>query len=338
MEYSSSSTVRMSMQDAKALGVEALRRVGLDEEEADIIADHVVDAAMCGYGYSGLPKLLNLIESPRFAQPRQAMTWSNRTGPVCLLDGGNHNGMYVLHQAAQSAAERAEIHGMAMVGVCNTWMSGRSAYYVEMLSKAGYVGIHTVASSPVVAAPGGRAPVLGTNPIAFAFPTETEPLLIDMGTSAFMMTEVRYRRRLGIQLPEGVALDRYGAPTTDPGAAADGLLLPFGGHKGFALSLAIHALGLMCSTQELPHQGGPGALMIAVRPDLSGSIDAYRSALSQWLQSVKDAPRQAGMGDIRLPGERSARARAAAELNGIEVAAGVVDALRAHAAGSSVGL
>src|SRR5438046_317002 len=78
---------------------------------------------------------------------------------------------------------------------------------------------------------GGIRPVLGTNPIAFAIPGAADaggPLVLDMGTSAFMATELQLRVRLGQELPEGVAIDRDGRPTRDANEARQGALLPFG--------------------------------------------------------------------------------------------------------------
>ena len=101
-------------------------------------------------------------------------------------------------------------------------MSGRGAYYVEMIAKHGLVAIHTASSSPLVAPPGGIRPVLGTNPIAIAVPSSRGPIVLDMGTSAYMITEVMLRERLGELLPEGVALGPGGEPTRDPTAARRG--------------------------------------------------------------------------------------------------------------------
>jgi LDH2 family malate/lactate/ureidoglycolate dehydrogenase len=84
-----------------------------------------------------------------------------------------------------------------------------------MIARAGLVVIHTVAWPPAVAPFGGARPALGTNPIAFGFPTAGDPLVIDMGTSAFMVTDLQYRARLGIPIPENVALGPDGTPTTD---------------------------------------------------------------------------------------------------------------------------
>src|SRR5262249_2486639 len=152
-----------------------MRGIGYDAEEARILADHVLDAALCGYEYSGLPKLLNVAEHPRHAAGRRPLRVLKETSVSVLLDGGNQNGMLGMYDATRAAIEPATAHGVALVGVTNLWMSGRSAYYVEMAARAGLVAIHTVAAPPLVAPHGGRRPALGTNPIAFGFPLEGDP-------------------------------------------------------------------------------------------------------------------------------------------------------------------
>src|SRR5882762_3160461 len=241
--------VHLSVTEARVLSERAMRGIGYEPEEARILADHVIDAALCGYEYSGLPKLLNVAEHPRFKAPRGPMRALRETSVSVHFDGGNQSGMLGMYYATQAVIERAQRHGFALVAVNNIWMSGRSAYYVEMAARAGLIGIHTVAAPPMVAPPGGAAAVLGTNPIAFGFPTEGDPLVIDLGTSAFMGTDLQFRQRLGIPLPEGVALGPDGKPTTDASAARRGALLPFGGpeggYKGFGLALAMDALGAL---------------------------------------------------------------------------------------------
>src|SRR5882724_7513371 len=221
-----------------------MRGIGYEAEEARLLADHVIDAALCGYEYSGLPKLLNVADHPRFKAERSPMRVLKESSVSVLFDGGNQSGMLGMYYATRAVIERAQAHGMALVGVNNIWMSGRSAYYVELVARAGLIGIHTVAAPPMVAPPGGAKPALGTNPIAFGFPMQGDPLVIDLGTSAFMGTDLQFRQRLGIPVPEGVALDEHGRPTTDAEAARHGAMLLFGGYKGFALALAIHALGV----------------------------------------------------------------------------------------------
>src|SRR4029079_6329573 len=120
------------------------------------------------------------------------------------FDGGNNVGMLALFHAAEATIRKAAAHGIALVSVTDAWMSGRSAYYVEMIANAGLVAIHTAASSPLVAPPGGTRAVLGTNPVAIAVPSSREPIVLDIGTSAYMMTEVMLRERLGQVVSERV--------------------------------------------------------------------------------------------------------------------------------------
>ena len=193
-----------------------------------------------------------------------------------------------------------------------------------MAARAGLIAIHTVAAPPAVAPLGGAKPMLGTNPIAFGFPLDPDPLVIDLGTSAFMGTDLKFRERLGIPLPEGVAIDAQGRPTTEPNEARRGALLPFGGHKGYALALAMHALGVSAEY-----------LVIAYKPDLFVPLDEYRRTLGKEIDAIKATPRQAGVDEIRIPGERAYRERARLTREGIEVDQRIVDALTKLAEGQS---
>jgi LDH2 family malate/lactate/ureidoglycolate dehydrogenase len=317
--------VHLSVADARKLGEGAMRGIGYDAEEAWILTDHVLDAALCGYEYSGLPKLLNVADYPRFKLPRRPMRVIKETSVSVLFDGGNQSGMLGMYYATRAVIERAQAHGFALVAVRNIWMSGRSAYYVEMAARAGLIGIHTVAAPPLVAPLGGARPALGTNPIAFGFPLDGDPLVIDLGTSAFMGTDLQFRQRLGIPLPDGVALDAQGRPTTDAAAARRGALLPFGGHKGYALALAMHALGVLCDNATEGERSG--YLFIAFKPDLFMPLEDYRRALAEQIASIKATPRQEGVDEIRIPGERGYRERARLIREGIEIDRRIQDAL-----------
>src|SRR5436309_5617887 len=323
--------VRLSVAEARALSERAMRGIGYEAEEARILADHVIDAALCGYEYSGLPKLLNVADDPRFKAPRRPMRVLRETSVSVLLDGGNQSGMLGMYYATRAVIERASAHGFALVGVDNIWMSGRSAYYVEMAARAGLIGIHTVAAPPMVAPLGGARAALGTNPIAFGFPMDGDPLVIDLGTSAFMGTDLQFRQRLGIPLPEGVAIDERGRPTTDAAAARRGALLPFGGHKGYALALAMHALAVPWTGAA--DRESTGYLFIASKPDLFLPVEAYRRALAAEIALIKATPRQEGVDEIRIPGERAYRERARRARAGLEIDRRVQDALIALAEG-----
>jgi LDH2 family malate/lactate/ureidoglycolate dehydrogenase len=163
--------------------------VGYHDDEARIIADHVIDAAQCNYEYSGLAKILNIPESEHFKLPRRPIKVLRETDVSLAFDGGNNVGMLALFHAAEATIKKAAAHGIALVSVTDAWMSGRSAYYVEMIANAGLVAMHTAASSRLVAPPGGIEAVLGTNPIAIAVPSSCGPIVLDMGTSAYMIRD-----------------------------------------------------------------------------------------------------------------------------------------------------
>jgi len=322
--------IHLSVDEARALGEGALLGIGYDAEEARIVADHVIDAALCGYEYSGLAKILNIPEHRRFAQPRRPMRILHETEVSALYDGGNNVGMLAMYHAAKATIAKAAGHGIAIVGVTDSWMSGRNAYFVEMIARADLVAIHTASSGAAVAPFGGAKPALGTNPIAFAMPTVDGPLVLDMGTSAFMATELALRERLDQPLPEGVAIDRDGNPTRDAHEARLGALLPFGGdkggYKGFGLALIVQAFGLLGGAALIPGNQD-GYIFIAFRPDLLVPLDDMKRELGALIARVKAVPRQPGFDEIRIPGEQSARNRERLSRGGLEIDGLVYDKL-----------
>lgn len=326
MTAASHGRVRLSANEARDLALGALRGGGIGEDEAVALADHMLDAALCGYEYSGLPKVLNVVEFRRDHPVHGTMLLRRETPMSSLFDGGGLNGMYTLKRAAEEAIGKARATGFALVGVNNTWMSGRSAYYVEMIARAGLIGIHTVSARHVVAPPGGAQRSMGTNPIAFGFPTEEDPLLVDVGMSSLMFTDLALRVRRGEPLEAGLALDALGLPTQDPAAAQRGALHFFGGHKGYALALAMQALGVLAGSAEDPDQAG--YVVLALQPDLLMPLHAYRRELSASLAAVKATPRLPGVEAIRIPSERAYAERERNLRDGIVIDTDIHDALR----------
>lgn len=324
----SSDRIRLSVAEAREHSERALRGIGYDAEEARIIADHAIDAALCGYEYSGLAKILNIPEHRRFKEPRYTMSVLRETEVSTLYDGGNNVGMLIIYHAARAAIDKAAARGIAIVGVTNSWMSGRSAYYMEMMANAELVGIHTAASGRAVAPFGGVQAMLGTNPIAFGMPSSHGPVVFDMGTSAFMGTDLAYRERLGLLLPEGVAVGPEGRLTRDPAQARLGALLPFGGYKGFGLGFVVQALGLLAGS-ALDPIGDDGYLFVVFKPDLFVSLDEFKKQLTVLVDRIKASPSQPGVDAIRIPGERAFRSREQALRDGIEIDRAVYDALGA---------
>jgi LDH2 family malate/lactate/ureidoglycolate dehydrogenase len=324
--------VRLSVSAARDLAEKVLRANGYTEREAQIIGDHVLDAALCGYEYSGLPKLLDCLEHARAKLPRSPMRLVRETPVSAFFDAGNNNGMLAMRDATQAAIEKAQQSGIALVGVTNSWMSARSAYYVEMIARAGLVGILTTGSASQVAPLGGAAAALGTNPIAFGLPRAGNPFVLDMGTSVMTWTDLSLHERLGKSIPAGVAIDAQGLPTQDPGRARKGALLAFGGHKGFGLALAMQALAMLTVDATVTTDQSYGYLIIAFKPDLLVPLEDFKHALEALIRRVKSTPRQAGVDEIRIPSERAFRERERRLKDGIEIDERIYVALNGYAA------
>ena len=221
-----------------------------------------------------------------------------------MIDGGNYVGFYAVHRATEIAIDKARASRFALVGVHNSWSSGRNAHYLEMIARAGFAGMHFACSEPVVAPPGGRAPAFGTNPIAFAM-REPHPLIFDMRTGGVESRRsdtrvaagpVAARRRCG----------RCGrAPTRDPDAARAGGILSFGGHKGFGLALTIQALGLLAGAALPRGQVRDFAfLFIVFDPALLVPPAQFKRQLAELIAQVKATPRQSDGGDTHSVGAR----------------------------------
>ena len=238
--------VRLSVVEARALGESTLQRIGYPADEAAIIADQLIDNALCGYRFASLPRILAIAEDEKTGKPRSPMRVVRETPVSAMVDGGNKVGYVAAYRGAEIAIAKAKTSGIAIVGVHNSYYSGRNAYYVELIVRAGLVAIHTASAKPHVLPPGGRRPALGTNPFSIGFPSANGPVIYDIGTASLMWGEVLLMARLGEALPDGIGFDSTGSPTRDARAVAqDGGVTPFGGHKGYGLSFAIQALGLL---------------------------------------------------------------------------------------------
>jgi LDH2 family malate/lactate/ureidoglycolate dehydrogenase len=166
--------------------------------------------------------------------------------------------------------------------------------------------------------------VTGTNPVAYGFPTQNEPFVIDFGAAAFMGTDLKFQERRKAVLPEGVAIDKDGKPTRDPLKVAT--ILPFGGYKGFAMAMAMQALGVLAGS-GLGEDKTYGYLIMAIRPDLMLPLEDFKRHMSEMLAKVKATPRLPDVDEIRLPGERSSRERARLRKEGIVIDKKIYDAL-----------
>lgn len=310
LDIDSDKTVRLSVGEAQQLGEKALRNIGYTTDEAVIIATHLVDASMWGYEFAGLPRILVIAERPEMKKPRMAVTIIRETPASAFLDGGNHVGYIAILRAAEIAIEKARQSGIAVVGMRNSWFGGRSAYYMEKIARAGFAAVYCCSSTPTVVPPGAIRKVLGTNPMAIAVPGKVNPFIFDMGTAAVMSGEVLMKAFLGEEFPEVVGIDKYGTPTRAARDMVDGGVFPFGGHKGYGLSIAIQALGLLAGSRMRNGDVSDfGYLLVVFDPELFMPVEQFTSELEELLTKIKGLPRQPGVFEIRIPSERGFRER-----------------------------
>jgi len=323
-------TVRLTVAEATGLGEQALRRVGYSGEDARIVVDQLVDNALCGYRFAGLPRLLAIANDERTGRARTPIRVAHETPVSALLDGGNNVGYIAAWRAAEVAIRKAKSAGIASVGAYNSYYSGRNAYFVEKIVREGLVAFHVSSAYPRVLPPGAARPMLGTNPICFGFPSADGPVIVDMGTAALMWGEVMLHAHLGKPLPEGVGFDEHGNPSTDAEAVLKGGVAPFGGHKGYALSFAIQALGLLAGSALTRGQVRDyGFLFWALDPEIMLPGGQFAGQMAEYVRQIREAPRREGVPEIRVPSERAFRERERRRKEGIVIEKKVVESLRA---------
>jgi LDH2 family malate/lactate/ureidoglycolate dehydrogenase len=286
---------------------------------ARVVADHLVDANLCGHEFSSLPRVLAIAEELRRKPPPGAIRVVREDRSSAVIDGGDNVAYVVSIVAIDKAVEMCRKNGVAVVVANNTWFSGRLAYYVERAARQGYVAIHTTNVTARVAPYGGMDRLMGTNPMALAFPSEDDPLVFDIGTSATSWGDVILAQTKGEPLPEGVAVDAQGRPTVEPAAALEGAFLAWGGQRGTALSLAIQALGVLAGSAAVIHETADyGLFFLVIDPEAllpRGQCKAHMSELRRSIAANRPMP---GKPPVRVPGDRSQQRRRQA------LAAGVV--------------
>jgi LDH2 family malate/lactate/ureidoglycolate dehydrogenase len=304
-----------------------LRAMGADVEAARIVAAHMMDAHLAGHDSHGIPMLLvyhDLIGRGRIV-PNARPVIVRETPVAALVDARKSFGHLSTLLATDLAISKAREHGVAAIGVTHDNHNGRLGHYPERAARAGVALLITVGRLGTSAAPyGGRTSVLGTNPIAVGFPAAGRPpFVLDMATTPIAGGRARAARANGEALPPGVALDRNGNPTTDPHAYFDGgAMLPFGGHKGYGLSLMATLLSsvLVGSGEDAGKMPSGGkTFLLGIDTGLFGSRDVAADGAARLLERVKAVPAAPGFDEVLIPGERAARSAAHYRAEGIPV-------------------
>jgi LDH2 family malate/lactate/ureidoglycolate dehydrogenase len=301
----------VSILQARALVESAMTVIGHSRSEAEIIADHILDCELRGLSFGGLSRALSVVERIRATPDRRQSITIERQGPVsAALDGGDHVGYLVGRRATEIALDKARTHGLAVVGARNTWYTGMFSYYLEMVTAAGFAGMAAGSAAQFVAPHGGTEGRFGSNPIAFGFPTEDQPVIWDIGTSQLMYGEAVLSQRLDRPLVDGMAFDAQGIPTTDPAAALEGAFTVWGGHKGSGLAMVVQLLGMMCGASSSPvGVSDVGFFLLVIDPELLTSGEDYRRRVSDYADTLRATRPVDPAQPVRAPFDRSAATR-----------------------------
>ena len=299
--------MKLSVAAAHSLVERVMMAVGHDQTDAALIADHLIDCELRGISYGGLARALSVSERiDREGDCRREMRVLHETPVSARIDGGDHIGYVVSHRATEIAIDKALKAGIAVVGASDTYYTGMLSYYAEMATARGLVVMIASNATPWVAPYGATEGRFGTNPICFGFPSDAEPVIYDIGTSAIIHAEVTLAKRLGQQIPEGVAFDAAGEPTRDPAAALAGAFAAWGGPRGSGLAIVVQLLGALAGSDPLPPEmAGFGYLIVAMRPDLMGPEDLFRQRVSSYGEAIRGARPVAGGPPVRMPFDRS---------------------------------
>lgn len=302
--------MQLSIEEATELGVRVLVHHGFTPAHASIVADHLVEAALCGHEFSSLPRLLAIVNESRSKAPPTPIRVTREDGCFAHIDGGDHVAYIVSLIAVDKAIEICRRTGVAVVTANNTWFSGRCAYYVERAARRGYVALHTTNTTARVAPFGGTERLMGTNPFAIAFPSLDDPFVIDIGTSAITWGDVLLSQAKGEELPAGVAVDQQGGLTLDPAAALEGAFLTWGGQRGSGLSLAVQLLGVLAGSKAVIERTGDfGLFFVLIDPERAQPEGGFRREVSAMRAAIESNRPLAGVERVRVPGDGSQQRR-----------------------------
>jgi len=326
-----SNNITLSLEDVKTLSLSVLTQNGYSEAHAAAITDVIYACQLDDCHSHGLFRLFMCVDTMQGGQvDGHALPTITEPGPsVVKADANKGISLLALNDAMPRLVEKAKTQGMAALAINNCFHFSALWPEVEMLSQHGLVGIAMVPSHAWVAPAGGTRGTLGTNPLAFSWPRQgKDPFTFDFATSQFARGEIELYRRAGKPLPEGVAIDKNGQPTTDPEAAMEGAMLTFGGYKGSALSIMIELMAGpliddLTSLESMAaadgNTGAPyhGEIILAMNPEmLSGSKVAQNDERAERL--FADIIDQGA----RLPSQRRYQARARnLERNALEIPA-----------------
>jgi (2R)-3-sulfolactate dehydrogenase (NADP+) len=318
--------MHLTLAAAQSLVLDALIRNRVDEANARSVATALVSAEAAGQGGHGLRRVEAYAAQARagkvdgFAKPILA-----RPFPAVAQIDAFHGYAYPAFDLAVSVLpDVAREQGIALASIRRSHHAGVLALTVERFAERGLVALMVANATASMAAWGGRKPVFGTNPIAFAAPIPgADPLVIDLALSRVARGRVMAARQKGLSIPSDWAFDRDGKPTTDPAAALDGTMIPSGEAKGAALAMMVEILAGALTGANFSFESsslfddkgsapGLGQMLIVINPAASGGT-VVAERMCRLADEIATDP------GVRLPGRRGQSARRHALESGIEV-------------------
>ncbi len=291
-----------------------LHGAGAPEEEARIVADHLIGANLAGHDSHGIIQVPGYVQRIKkgHIRPGAPVQVVAETATTARINGNWGFGYVVSTRAMELAIQKAQKSNVAAVTVFQQGHVGRLTDYPLMAAREGMIAMMTADSGRTakqVAPFGGREPRLGTNPICLALPSDLEgPVFMDFATSAVAGGKLIVARSRGEQVPLGWIIDKDGNPTTDPANYA--AILPVGGnqgHKGYGLSFMVEVMSGILTGLGFGHDpSGPhndGCFMAVFKVDAFVPLSQFKWELGEFVKYIKACPPAQGFQEVYYPGE-----------------------------------
>jgi LDH2 family malate/lactate/ureidoglycolate dehydrogenase len=331
---------------ARAMFVSA----GMTDADAELIAGDLVKANLRGVDSHGVSRIPMYLERLRrgLVNPRPDVKVTKVAGAVAHVDGDNGMGFVASDVAMNAACDLAAEMGIGLAGVHRSTHFGMGACYALRAIECGMISLIFTNSSPAIPMWGGRTTFLGASPIAAGIPGgKHPPYVMDMAMTVIARGKIRLAAMKGDPIPQGLALDVDGHPTTDAAKAFEGVCLPFGGVKGSVLGTLMDLLsGVLTGANfggdvkslyfDHSEPQNVGHLFFAIRPDLFLSMTDFEARMDTFYERIKALPRAAGVDEIMLPGEPEQRREDQRRREGIPVTANVIRDLTEEGARAGV--
>jgi LDH2 family malate/lactate/ureidoglycolate dehydrogenase len=301
-------------------GAAVYTNAGVAEADAHVLADTLVQADLWGHQSHGVLRLGWYLERIRngVMKPVTQPEFVVDAGAIALIDGHDGVGQVLTRFATKEAIRRAKAHGIAAVGLRYSNHFGTCMYYTRMGALAGCVMLLTSNGGPAMAPWGGRKKIIGTNPWSVAAPAGRHaPFIMDMANTGVARGKIYLARQQRQTIPLGWALNAAGEPTTDPQEAIDGIILPMGEHKGYAIAMMVDVLsGVLTGSGFLSAVHSPyrtaeksnaGHLLIALDIEAFQPLAQFGARMEQYISELKSVPPAKGYDEVYYPGELEAK-------------------------------